>query len=66
MTRKGLRFAAQSTAQRAELEAWLTRRFENILPERVLDKFRGATSNELLNASSHRAHLCAPTPPNRS
>jgi PilZ domain len=42
----GLRFVSQSTAQRTELEAWLTRRLENILPERFLVKFRCATSND--------------------
>jgi hypothetical protein len=36
----GLRFLSQSTKQKAELQTWLTRRLESILPERLLDKFR--------------------------
>jgi hypothetical protein len=44
----GLRFLSQSTKQKAELQSWLTRRLESILPERLLDKFRrGANLSEV-------------------
>jgi CheY-like chemotaxis protein len=39
----GLRFLSQSAVQKAELQTWITRRLESILPERLLDKFRLGT-----------------------
>src|ERR1700736_1516862 len=51
----GLRFLSQSATQTAELQAWLTRRIEGILPQRLLDKFRvGTSTSEAANDGPRR------------